>query len=78
MQVIVHELVGDSGRQSAIEAARAELFAMFVTDDCIYSDKIRKPTKVLSGNPDISPVSSDLAVVDILNNLTGVRGIRNS
>jgi glycosyltransferase involved in cell wall biosynthesis len=67
-----------AARQVALERANGELVAMLDADDWLYPGKLGAQVCVMLRYPELSLVSTGMAIVDARNELCGVRRSRSS
>ena len=65
-------------RQRALEAARGTYIALLDADDWMFPDRIRYQVETLNSEPGIVLVSSGAAIVNLNEELIGVRGISSA
>lgn len=67
-----------AARNVALERANGELVAMLDADDWLYPGKLGAQVRVMLSYPELSLVSTGMAIVDARNELCGVRRSRSS
>lgn len=62
-----------AARQQALDMAQGKYLCMIDADDWIYPEKIKHQVEVMEANPDLAVLSTDMAVVDAGNRVSGIR-----